>query len=87
MIFVTPLFADDLKTYCGVKNTEDCKLLQYDMDFLQKWSADNGIVTCSDCLYLWEVVYVYIETTTYRSDSQAFIVCTCYTDVFTAGRK
>jgi hypothetical protein len=26
------------------------------------------------------VVYVYIETTTYRSDIQAFILVTCYTD-------
>jgi hypothetical protein len=36
---------------------------------------------------LWDVVYVYIETTTYRSDSQAFIVGTCYTGVLTAGRR
>jgi hypothetical protein len=33
------------------------------------------------------VVYVYIETTTYCSDVQAFIVVTRYTDVFTAGRR
>jgi hypothetical protein len=33
------------------------------------------------------VVYVYIETTTYRSDIQAFILVTCYTDVFTAGKR
>jgi hypothetical protein len=36
---------------------------------------------------LWDVVYVYIETTTYRSDIQAFILVTCYTDVFTAGKR
>jgi hypothetical protein len=38
-------------------------------------------------LTLWDVVYVYIETTTYRSDIQAFILVTCYTDVFTAGKR
>jgi hypothetical protein len=37
---------------------------------------------CGHC-----VVYVYIETTTYRSDSQAFIVVTHYTDGFTADRR
>jgi hypothetical protein len=50
MIFVVPLFVDDLKTYRSVKNTEDCKLMQYDMDSLQKWSLDNGIVTRIECL-------------------------------------
>jgi hypothetical protein len=34
-----------------------------------------------------DVVYVYIETTTYCSDVQALIVVTRYTDVFTAGRR
>jgi hypothetical protein len=36
---------------------------------------------------VWDVVYVYIETTTYCSDIQAFIVVTRYTDGFTAGRR
>jgi hypothetical protein len=43
-IFVNDM--DDLKTYHSVKNTEDCKPLLYDMDSLQKWCLDNGIVTC-----------------------------------------
>jgi hypothetical protein len=34
---------------------------------------------------MWDVVYVYIETTTHCSDIQAFIVVIYYTDGLTAG--
>jgi hypothetical protein len=44
-------------------------------------AAERGVTL------MWDVVYVYIETTTYCSDVQAFIVVTRYTDVFTAGRR
>jgi hypothetical protein len=44
-------------------------------------------IQATACYKLWSVVYVYIETTTYRSDIQAFILVTCYTDVFTAGKR
>ena len=34
------MFADDCALYRKIKNTEDAKMLQNDLDKLQKWKAD-----------------------------------------------
>jgi hypothetical protein len=39
-------------------------------------------------MVVWDLyIYIYIETTTYCSDIQAFIVVVCYIDGLTAGWK
>jgi hypothetical protein len=35
------LFADDLKIFCAIKSAKDCKLLQSDVDFMQKCRIEN----------------------------------------------
>jgi hypothetical protein len=35
------LFADDLKIFRVIKSAKDCKLLQSDIDCLQKWCYEN----------------------------------------------
>jgi hypothetical protein len=35
------LFADDLKIFLITKSAEDCKLLQYGIDSVQKWRTEN----------------------------------------------
>jgi hypothetical protein len=35
------LFADDLKIFCVIKSAEDCKLLQSDINSVQKWCSNN----------------------------------------------
>jgi hypothetical protein len=35
------LFADDLKIFRVINSAEDCKLLQCDIDCVQKWCTEN----------------------------------------------
>jgi hypothetical protein len=37
------LFADDLKIYCNINNVHDCKLLQSDINSVQKWCFQKGM--------------------------------------------
>jgi hypothetical protein len=37
------LFADDLKIYRSIRNVDDCKLLQHDIDSMQNWYLFNGM--------------------------------------------
>jgi hypothetical protein len=36
-------FADDLKSFHVIKSAEDCKLLQSDIDSVQKWCIENCV--------------------------------------------
>jgi hypothetical protein len=38
------LFVDDLKTYCNINSVHDCELLQSDIDSLQNWCFENGML-------------------------------------------
>jgi hypothetical protein len=38
------LFADDLKIYRNIKSAGDCKALQVDIDAVQQWCSENGMV-------------------------------------------
>jgi hypothetical protein len=36
-------FADDLNIFRAIKSAEECKLLQSDIDCVQKWCTENYI--------------------------------------------
>jgi hypothetical protein len=38
------LFVNDLKIHCSINNVHDCKLLQSDIDSVQNWCFENGMV-------------------------------------------
>lgn len=58
------VFADDFKIFCYIRNVENCKLLQSDIDSIHKWCLNNGMnltVGITTCVSL-----------TYKTDSIAF---------------
>jgi hypothetical protein len=38
------LFSDDLKIFRVIKSAENCKLLQFDIDSVQKWCINNYMI-------------------------------------------
>jgi hypothetical protein len=38
------LFVNDLKMHCSIYSVHDCKFLQYDIDSVQNWCFENGMI-------------------------------------------
>lgn len=58
VLFATRLvLADDFRIFCCIRNVENCKLLQSDIDSMHKWCLNNGmnltvgITTCISFTY------------------------------------
>ena len=44
------LYADDLKIFSSVNNTEDCVLIQHNLDVLESWCSENNLnLNASKC--------------------------------------
>jgi hypothetical protein len=55
-----PLFVDDLKICRSIRNVDDCKRLQHDIDSVQDWCLVNGMKLTTVSFTRKETVFILI---------------------------